>query len=378
MESSGAPRICSTSSFLPSKGKFLVFANSKSDERGRTIVHGGGKSVTYTHARGSTLASVQPKGRASPQGPRTRKSPNKLGAVVEEGRDYRAITRPTSVQTAKKKSEHQKKRGDGSEMVRLNKALASLGVASRRGSDEIISAGRISVNGKVVNAPGISVNMLRDEIKFDGRVLTKTAATNKYYFALNKPKGYICSNKSEIDSGSGNRLVLDLFSDWIKEWKVKHSKASCAPRLFTVGRLDVQSIGLIFVTNDGDWANAVQHPSAGLTKEYNVTLNRRPKKLDIERMSQGYVENGANIVPVAIALDDSDPSRPNRIKIIVSEGRNREVRNIVEAAGMEVKLLKRVRVGGYRIPRNLGFGQFKELRSYEIRRVTNIGADRAM
>jgi len=134
MESSGAPRICSTSSFLPSKGKFLVFANSKrynncfclkfSDERGRTIVHGGGKSVTYTHARGSTLASVQPKGRASPQGPRTRKSPNKLGAVVEEGRDYRAITRPTSVQTAKKKSEHQKKRGDGSEMVRLNKAIA--------------------------------------------------------------------------------------------------------------------------------------------------------------------------------------------------------------------------------------------------------------
>jgi len=301
-----------------------------------------------------------------------------LGAAVEEVRNNRAMTRPGSVQTAKKKSEHQKKRGDGSEMVRLNKALASLGVASRRGSDDIISAGRISVNGKVVSAPGISVNMLRDEIKIDGRILTKTAATNKYYFALNKPKGYICSNKADIDSGSGNRLVLDLFTDWIREWKVKHSKASCAPRLFTVGRLDVQSIGLIFVTNDGDWANAVQHPSAGLTKEYNVTLNRRPKKFDIERMSQGYVENGTQVAPVAIALDDSDPSKPNRIKIIVSEGRNREVRNIVEAAGMEVKLLKRVRVGGYRIPRTLGFGNFRELRPYEIRRVTNIGADRAM
>lgn len=388
MKSLRAPRVCWTSSFLPSKGKVPVLANSKrynniyglkfNDERGRSIVNGRVDNVAFMHARGYLVASVQPEGNARPQGPRAHKSPNKSGAGVQEGRDYRAMRRPTSVQTAKKNSEHQRKRGDGSEMVRLNKALASLGVASRRGSDDIISAGRISVNGKVVSAPGISVNMLRDEIKIDGRILTKTAATNKYYFALNKPKGYICSNKAEIDSGSGSRLVLDLFSDWIKEWKAKHSKASCAPRLFTVGRLDVQSIGLIFVTNDGDWANAVQHPSAGLTKEYNVTLNRRPKKVDIERMSEGYVENGAQVAPVAIALDESDPSKPNRIKIIVSEGRNREVRNIVEAAGMEVKLLKRVRVGGYRIPRNLGFGQFRELRPFEIRRVTNIGADRAM
>lgn len=270
--------------------------------------------------------------------------------------------------------------GSDPNVMRLNKALASMGLASRRGADALIEQGKIAINGKIVSEPGVTVNVLKDEIRYDGKIMTKTAVTNKYYFAMNKPKGYICTNAKDGQGGSGDRLVVDLLDGWVAEWKRKHSNSSLAPRFFTVGRLDVQSVGLIFVTNDGDWAHAVQHPSSGLTKEYSVTLNKRPGKLDLERMSKGYMdkENGVQVVPIAVALDDSDLSKRNRIRIIVAEGRNREVRNIVEAAGMEVKVLRRIRVGGYRIPRDLGFGKFVELKPHEVRRVLNVGADRSI
>jgi len=261
--------------------------------------------------------------------------------------------------------------------MRLNKALASMGLASRRGADDLIFGGRVSINGKVVKEPGRIVHILRDELQFDGKPVTKTAATNKYYFALNKPKGYICTNQAEGNGGSGDRLVVDLFDEWVQDWKRKHSNSSFAPRLFTVGRLDVQSVGLIFVTNDGDWAHAVQHPSSGLTKEYSVTLNRRPSPVELEKMADGYMDGNTKVAPIGVALDDSDPSKKNRIRIIVTEGRNREVRNIVEAAKMDVKVLRRIRVGGYRLPRDLSFGQYVQLRPHEIRRVLNVGADRS-
>lgn len=268
---------------------------------------------------------------------------------------------------------------ENEDTLRLNKALASMGLASRRGADELVFQGRVAVNGVVVREPGRIVNIRKDEIRFDDKVMTKTAATNKYYFALNKPKGYICTNQGDGQGGSGDRLVVDLFQDWVKEWKRKHSNSTLVPRLFTVGRLDVQSIGLLFVTNDGDWAQKVQHPSSGLTKEYSVTLDRRPGKVELEKMMEGYTDEGnVHVAPLAVSIDDSDPSKKNRIRIIVSEGRNREVRNIVEAAKMDVRVLRRVRVGGYRMPRDLGFGQFVELRPHEVRRVLNIGADRTM
>ena len=204
------------------------------------------------------------------------------------------------------------------------------------------------------------------------------AATKKYYFALNKPKGYICSNKGDGSSGSGDRLVVDLFDEWLGGWKQRHPGSGTPPRLFTVGRLDVQSVGLLFVTNDGDWAQAVQHPSSELTKEYSVSLNRKPNRQEIEAMSKGCDIDGVIVVPVAVAIDDSDITKPNRIKMIVSEGKNREVRRLVENAGMDVKQLRRVRMGGYRMPKYLKFGQYVELKPYEVRRVLNKGADRTL
>ena len=318
---------------------------------------------------------------------------NKYSSVVQcvSGQDEHRLSdndgqRGTGRSSASIRRKHQRKSGarkhspDDVNVIRLNKALASMGLASRRGADELIIQGKISVNGAMVSTPGVMVNIAKDEIQYDGKVMTKTAVTNKYYFAMNKPKGYICTNAKDGQGGSGDRLVVDLFDGWVSAWKRKHTKSSLVPRLFTVGRLDVQSVGLIFVTNDGDWAHAVQHPSSGLTKEYSVTLNKRPGKVELEKMSKGYLDKQANIqiVPVAVALDDSDSSKKNRIRVIVSEGRNREVRNIVEAAGLEVKVLRRIRVGGYRIPRDLAFGKYVELKPHEVRRILNIGADRSM
>lgn len=262
--------------------------------------------------------------------------------------------------------------------VRLNKALASLGVASRRGADELIFAGRVSVNGSPVNEPGVQIDLARDTVSVDSRKLSTAAATNKYYFAVNKPKGYICANRGDGSGGSGDRLVVDLFGEWQRSWKEKHPGSGATPRLFTVGRLDVATVGLIFVTNDGDWAQKVQHPSSGLTKEYNITVDRRPGRAELEKLSAGCDIDGVHVTPVAVAVDDTDLSKTARVRMVIAEGRNREVRRLVEAAGMEVRQLRRVRVGGFRLPRELKFGQFVELRPHEVRRVLNIGADRTI
>ncbi|GAB4814296.1 hypothetical protein N2152v2_001342 [Parachlorella kessleri] len=255
-------------------------------------------------------------------------------------------------------------------------AVASAGVASRRSADELIFAGKVKVNGEVVKDPATQVNLAKDKVMVEGRALTAAVVPRKYYFAVNKPKGYICSNKLEwgLEFERG-RLVVDLFAEWLKTWQQRQPKGAIPPRLFPVGRLDVQSVGLIFVTNDGDWAHRVMHPSSGLTKEYSVTLDRKPTLAQLEKMAEGCEVDGAHVQPVAVAVDDSDLTKPNRIRVVVAEGRNREVRTLVSHAGLEVRTLRRVRVGGYRLPRDLAFGQFRELRPHEVRRVINAGAD---
>lgn len=272
-----------------------------------------------------------------------------------------------------------------SELQRLNKAIAAAGVASRRGADELILEGKVRVNDRVVTELGTQVDLRKDKVLVNGREISREAVQRKYYFALNKPKGFICSNKSEYEDGGEGRLVISLFDDWVARWRQRQARLArgggggpvgLPPRLFTVGRLDVQSVGLIFVTNDGDWAHKVMHPSSGITKEYVVTLNRQPRAQDLEAIAAGCTMDGVFVQPVAVIRDDTDASRPNRVRVVVAEGRNREVRNLVEHAGLEVKSLRRTRIGGYRLPRDLPFGQFVELRPNEVRRVLDLGADR--
>eukprot|EP00850_Spirogloea_muscicola_P003817 SM000015S01317 [mRNA] locus=s15:1208638:1211430:- [translate_table: standard] len=216
-------------------------------------------------------------------------------------------------------------------------------VASRRASEELIFGGRVTVNGAVCTVPQTPVDPLRDVIYIDGRSLPRRTAS-KLYFAVHKPKGYICSSASD-----GQRPVLQLFDGFLASWVAKNP-GILRPRLFTVGRLDVATTGLLLVTNDGDFAQQVGHPSSGLSKEYIASVNERVSQRQLALMAAGAEVQGVN------------------------EGRNHEVRHIVAQAGLMVKNLRRVRIGGLRIPRSLGLGQYVQLTPKQVEAVLDAAA----
>lgn len=271
------------------------------------------------------------------------------------------------------------KRDEG---VRLSKALAMLGVASRRGAEEIIFAGRVTVNGALVERPQHLVSPSRDVVAVDGRAVDGGLAADSahHYFALNKPKGYLCSNKASSSGnasggkGGDNKLVLDLFEDYRAAWRKKHP-GKLPPRLFTVGRLDVNTTGLLLVTTDGQWCQRVAHPSAEIVKSYVLTAGARPTKAQIKRMAEGAVVDGRKVIPRNVeSLENARDGGPaNRVLVDVVDGRNREVRELAAAAGVSVKKLKRVRVGGLRMPGELPIGKYMTLKPHQVGYVLDRG-----
>ncbi|KDP32584.1 hypothetical protein JCGZ_13134 [Jatropha curcas] len=244
---------------------------------------------------------------------------------------------------------------------RLSKVLAAAGVASRRNSEELIFEGKVTVNGSVCNTPQTRVDPARDIIYVDGNRLPKKLPP-KVYFALNKPKGYICSS-GEKESKS----VISLFDDYFKGWERRNSGLP-KPRLFTVGRLDVATSGLIIVTNDGDFAQALAHPSFKLSKEYIATVEGEVNKRHLITISEGTIVEGVHCTPDSVELLPRQPDiSRRRLRIVVHEGRNHEVRELVKNAGLEVYSLKRVRIGGYRLPSDLGIGKHVELKKNDLK-----------
>ncbi|CAK9313417.1 unnamed protein product [Citrullus colocynthis] len=246
---------------------------------------------------------------------------------------------------------------------RLSKVLAAAGVASRRSSEELIFEGRVTVNGSVCNTPQTRVDPARDVIYVNGNRLPKKLP-QKVYLALNKPKGYICSSgKKESKS------VISLFDDYLQGWDKTHP-GQPKPRLFTVGRLDVATTGLIIVTNDGDFAQSISHPSSGLSKEYIAAVDGAVSKQNLLTISEGTIIDGVHCTPDSVELLPRQPdiSRP-RLRIVVHEGRNHEVRELVKAAGLEIYSLKRVRIGGFRLPSDLGLGNYTELKQSDLKAI---------
>lgn len=200
---------------------------------------------------------------------------------------------------------------------RLGKRLAEAGIASRRKAEELIFEGRVSVNGEIVLKPETLVTA-KDRVEVDGGKVQ--SAESKVYYVLNKPRGYICSSASK-------KSVLNLFPNEKR-------------RLFTVGRLDRDSTGLILVTNDGDFSNRIIHPSYNIQKEYLVKVNREVTHDHLVRMSEGVEVEGSFIKPIRVRK-----VRRGTIKVTVAEGKKHEVRILVSATGLEVKELKRIRIG---------------------------------
>lgn len=203
---------------------------------------------------------------------------------------------------------------------RLNKILQEFGVASRRKADELIAKGLVQINGKRVLELGIKADPNKDEISVSGKTLT--TVEKKIYLMLNKPIGYVCSNKRIFKE----KLVLDLLPQ--KE------------RLFTIGRLDKETSGLLLVTNDGDFANLVIHPSSNISKEYIATLADEIKDIHIDMIYQGVDIDNRLIKPKLV-----EKIGKKSVKVVVNEGKKHEVRKLIDNTSIPLIHLKRTRIG---------------------------------
>ncbi|MFZ4099706.1 MAG: pseudouridine synthase [Chlamydiia bacterium] len=204
---------------------------------------------------------------------------------------------------------------------RLSKVLAATGLASRRACEDIIRAGRVEVNGTVVLIPQHPVDPEVDRVKVDGRVAT--VETRKVYYLLNKPAGFICTNERP----KNGRIVLDLFP-------------KTHLRLFTVGRLDRDTTGLIIVTNDGQFAHQIIHPSSGISKEYLLKVSEELDEERLERLREGCIVDDVFVKPLNVRK-----VRRGTVRISVAEGRKHEVRILAEYAGLTLQSLQRIRLG---------------------------------
>lgn len=204
---------------------------------------------------------------------------------------------------------------------RLSKLLVAAGVASRRACEELIFAGRVKVNGSIVLVPQTMVDW-KDQMTVDGKSISKPE--KKVYYMLNKPEGYICTARRTNQT----KIALDLL-EGIEE------------RVFTVGRLDKDTKGLLIVTNDGHFANRVIHPSANIVKEYLAKTDAEITAEHLKAISSGTLVEGVFIKPAHVLK-----VRKGTIKIAVQEGKKREVRLLLQNAGLEVRELTRIRIGG--------------------------------
>jgi 23S rRNA pseudouridine2605 synthase len=235
-------------------------------------------------------------------------------------------------------------------MKRLSKALAAAGVASRRACEELIFDGKVTVNGQIVLTPQTLVSWETDEICIDEVPVSKEQ--ERVYFILNKPKGYICTN-ARIGS---KKLVIDLFQN-------------LPYRLFTVGRLDRDTTGLLIVTNDGHFAQQVIHPSKGLTKEYIVKATQEITHDHLASIAKGGIIEGTRVKPVRVSK-----MRKGTVKIVVREGKKREVRLLAQKAGLDIVSLHRIRIGSL-VLGNLEVGEFRPLTEKEKKLLLNPNSD---
>lgn len=228
--------------------------------------------------------------------------------------------------------------------MRLNKFLSTAGIASRRKCDDLIKEGRVAVNQKIIKEMGFDVNEKKDIVTFDGEKVESPSSF--VYYKMNKPKGYICSASDE----HGRKTIFDLID--VNE------------RLFSVGRLDYDTEGLLLLTNDGEFANKITHPNFHVEKEYYVTVEGEVIESEMAVLRKGVVVDG-NRMPKARVKWLSFEKGFTKLSVTIDEGQNRQVRRMFEAIGKSIRLLKRVRIKNVTLG-GLKRGSIKELKPYEI------------
>ncbi len=240
-------------------------------------------------------------------------------------------------------------------MERLQKVIAASGIASRRKAEELIVAGKVTVNGVVVTELGTKVK------KSDIVLVGDQAATteNKVYFLLYKPKGYI----SAVTDDLNRSCVSDLLS-------------TISERTYPVGRLDYDSTGALFMTNDGEFANLIMHPSSHMEKTYEVTITGLIDGATLHQLETGIFLEGAKTLPCKIRVTDRDMEhKTTMLRIKIVEGKNRQVRKMFEAVGHDVKRLHRSQVGHIDL-KGLKPGEFRILKPQEVKDLRRIALER--
>ena len=223
-------------------------------------------------------------------------------------------------------------------MERLNKYIASCGVCSRRKSYELISSGKVKVNGQVVTNLGEKVSS-KDIVEVDNKLIQKEE--KKVYIVLNKPRGYVTTNSDEYN----RKNVIDLIDEDV--------------RVYSIGRLDKDTEGLLLLTNDGEFSNKVMHPRNKIEKTYIVTTDTNVTNEQLEKLRNG-VDIGDYITrPAKIKRIGND-----KVQIIISEGKNRQVRRMCDSVGINLLNLRRIQVGNILLG-NLQSGKYRYLTAKE-------------
>ena len=232
-------------------------------------------------------------------------------------------------------------------MERLAKVIAESGVASRRKAEDLIVNGKVKVNGVVIDKLGSKVSE-KDIVEVLGKVLSKE---EKVYFLLNKPRGVVTTTKDE----KGRKTVTD-FIDTDK-------------RIYHIGRRDYDTTGVLLLTNDGDFANILMHPSSKIEKVYIAKIKGIITGKEINKIKSGIIIDGTKVIPLRIKSKKIDKkNNTSMVEIIIEEGKNHEVKRIFESVGLEVLKLKREKVAFFDV-RDLKSGEYRKLTPKEVARV---------
>ncbi len=231
------------------------------------------------------------------------------------------------------------------EKIRLQKYMSECGAASRRASEELIKAGKVKVNGRKASL-GDKINAKRDIVTVSGKRIS--LEKNTVTIMLNKPRGYITTVSDEL----GRKTVMDLVGD-INE------------RIYPVGRLDKDSQGMLIMTNDGELANYLMHPSNNIKKRYIVTVKGNSNDEAVEKLRNGVLIDGVKTAPAMINILESKSDR-QMIDFTLAEGKNREIRKMCSEVGLEIMRLKRVAIGDLKLE-NLPIGKWRQLSDNEVK-----------
>lgn len=239
---------------------------------------------------------------------------------------------------------------DGEKMadnkVRLQKFLSENGVASRRKSEELIERGKVKVNGHPASL-GDKVDPRYDLVTVSGEKIVPARNSENVYIMMNKPRGYVTTMSDEM----GRKCVAQLVQD-------------IDARIYPVGRLDKDSEGLLLFTNDGEFANMMTHPSMHISKTYRVSVKPMADEAQLVELSSGVVIDGKKTMPASVQLMSEGDGR-SVLQITIHEGRNRQIRKMCEAVGLETVRLKRISVGSLKLG-SLSAGEYRELRKEEV------------